>query len=151
MFFSAKRPGHVWFSSPCGSRSSISDAVSQRVSRIVNGIAPRYLREYRLLVASFTSSNNSVHTAGNTVQWSTRPNTCWRPPPVVVLGVIATPRVVCSTDIGVFRPLLLTFSEFEMVNVVTKGTDTADSTIISTRVHHNFRDHGVKCWWNSTS
>ena len=70
---------------------------------------------------------------------------------MVVLGVIATLMVVCSSDLGVFRPLLLTFSEFEMVNVVTKGTDTADSTIISTRVHHNFRDHCVKCWRNSSS
>ena len=32
---SAKRPRHVWFSSPCGSHSSTSGAVSQRVSRIV--------------------------------------------------------------------------------------------------------------------
>ena len=32
-------PRHVWFSSLCRSHSSISGAVSQRVSRIVDGIA----------------------------------------------------------------------------------------------------------------
>ena len=57
---STKRPRHVWFSSPC----RVSGASSQRVSRILDGIAAVVPR----LQVTFAMHNHSAHPVGDRIR-----------------------------------------------------------------------------------
>ena len=139
LFCSAKRPRHVCFSSPCRSHSSISGAVAQRVSRIVNGIATVSPRLQPLAChvhfepqlgahswkqsSALDMSKEMLEAATNGCAWGLRDshgsllNRSWR-------VLTTSPDIQCCGT----------------------GTCTTVSVIAATRFPCNFRDHCVKHW-----